>query len=429
MLFPLSFLIFRGLYPLLPKKMQLIQDERREAPEFKAEWSRPILIHSSSGEVEYAKALIRRLRTLFPNNPIVLSYFSPSAIRLIQGLDVDDVVPLPFDSRRKIESFLDSLNPSLVLLARTDVWPDFVTQCRERQIPTVLFSATRSKPFRGWLFAKWINLWRFNQLSLITTVSQADEMHFRRLGISTSVMVTGDTRYDQVIHRLGEKREIPVKIANDGRRLGVLGSTWWDDDQIWIDALTDASLRQGFRWFWVPHEISLKKVQELTQQLKNSGFSVERLSETSTWRADILIVDSVGYLADIYSRAGVAFVGGSFKQKVHSVMEPLAAGCPVLVGPFHDNSREALDFRKIEIAPGVKAVSVCENSEQIVEALRSLEPEFGNPALRDQIQNLVREKAKATDTLIQVLLSRGYLRAATSKTLIPSTPVTVSVTD
>lgn len=416
LVFPLVFAIFRLLYPLWSKKLQLIIDERREPVAFKQIWSRPILVHSSSGEVEYAKPILRKLRKLYPNNAIVLSYFSPSAIRLIQGLDVDDVVPLPFDSKKKVAAFLDQLNPSLVLLARTDVWPEFVTQCRQRQIPSILFSATRAKPFRGRFFARWLNRWRFNQLSLIAAVSKDDEKNFRALNISTPVVVTGDTRYDQVLFRLQEKREIPVKITNDGRAFGVLGSTWWDDDQIWIDSLTDSDLRQGFRWFWVPHEISLTKVQELSDQLKNSGFKVERLSETSTWRADILIVDRIGYLADIYTRASIAFVGGSFKQKVHSVMEPLAAGCPVIVGPYHENSREALDFKTLPIGNDLFAVNVCENSDQIRETLKNLAPQIGNPLLREQIQSFVSAKSKASDELIQLLLSRRYLRAANAKT-------------
>ena len=64
------------------------------------------------------------------------------------------------------------------------------------------------------------------------------------------------------------------------------------------------------------------------------------------FRSHVLIIDQIGILADLYKWADWALIGGSFKGKVHSVMEALSQGCYTFVGPFHGNNREALEFKK-----------------------------------------------------------------------------------
>lgn len=404
---PASFLVLRLLKPVASSKLRRIIEDREEYPVLKKLSPHPIIIHAASGEVEYAKPLIRYLRAHVPGISIVLTYFSPSALRLVEGLAVDEVLPLPFDLTRDVEPFLERINPRLVLIARTDVWPEFTRQCRLRNIPVVLFSATFSKALnrRFWL-ARWMDRWRFENLRLVSVVSDEDEANFQSLRLSTPTVVSGDTRYEQVIHRLSTGKALPFRFADDSRFIGVLGSMWYEDDQIWIDALADSGLRQKFRWIWVPHEVSLFKIQELAEQLKTSGFRVEKLSDIETWRSDILIVDRIGVLADLYPRADLAFVGGSFRAKVHSVMEALAAGCPVVVGPYSDNNREASEFQRLPLIDNIKVVSRAEDSEDLRAWLKRLHPHLGNRRLREQIRSLVNERGHATDRLMKELIER-----------------------
>lgn len=407
LLLPITVVMLRILKPLLSTKMRRLLDDRDGYPTLKKLNPGPVIIHAASGEVEYAKPIIRWLRKNSPGSSIVLTYFSPSALRLIEGLAVDEILPLPFDFSRDQSALLDRIKPSMVLIARTDVWPEFSRLCKHRNIPIILFSATFSRPLsRKLWFSRTLDRWRYENLRLVAPVADEDDANFRTLKTMTPTTVLGDTRYEQVVARLQNPKKLPFTSEADTRYTGVLGSTWFEDDQIWIDTLIEKDLRQKFRWIWVPHEVSHRKVQDLMEQLRISGFRVERLSDIDTWRADILIVDRTGLLAELYKRADVAFVGGSFRAKVHSVMEPLAAGCPVVLGPYSDNNREAQEFRRLPLIADQKIVTVHQDAEGLRRWLRAIHPHLGNPRLREQVMAQVNQRAHVTENLMKELIDR-----------------------
>ena len=124
------------LRPLLRGKLRQIVNARGNPP-----WpnlvAKPIWVHASSGEIEYAKPLIREIKKKHPQIPVLLTYFSPSALRLVQnfaGLDV--IWPLPFDTRRSLQRFFDHVQPRTLLISRTDVWPELAYQARLRAVPS-----------------------------------------------------------------------------------------------------------------------------------------------------------------------------------------------------------------------------------------------------------------------------------------------------
>jgi 3-deoxy-D-manno-octulosonic-acid transferase len=107
-----------------------------------------------------------------------------------------------------------------------------------------------------------------------------------------------------------------------------------------------------------------------------------------------LIVDQTGILAELYLKARWAFVGGSFRKTVHSVMEPLAAGCVTFVGPLHTNNREAVAFEKMQLASGVSMVTCVRSSDELVAKLRSA------PEAREAILSEVRARTGSSQKLV-----------------------------
>lgn len=362
-LLPVGLGLLRILSPLLPEKIRLLFADRKKNRESKLNLRAPcILVHAASGEIEYAKPVIRAIRQRWPHFQIVVSYFSPSAKKLHQGLDVAAIVPLPFDRPALVKAFLDQYSPSVVLIARSDLWPEFMFQCHQRGIHSVLFSATASasRPVVDFI-GRSMRSFTLSQLSLISCVSEDDASVFRKL-TDTPILVQGDTRYEQVLERLKNAKVLPViKDLVAGKKIAVLGSTWPEDDEVF---LAIASQEKRLRWIWAPHEIDDNKMTSLTQNLSAAGLQVQRFSEVQRWTSDVLLVDRVGVLAELYCWGDFAFVGGSFKSKVHSVMEPLAAGIPVVVGPCHGNNREAIDFQRVQLQPNFSAVEVIRNSDE-----------------------------------------------------------------
>lgn len=360
--FPIALFIFRALYFLWPQKIkELIQDRR-----YRNSWiplsSRPILIHASSGEVEYAKAVFRELKKEYPQAPLLVTYFSPSAKKLIQHCpEIDLALPLPWDKKDEIEKFLLFYNPRLALFARTDVWPELAYQLRQKKVPCLLFSATLTKSK-----IPQIQKFALNQLSEIYCVSPEDQKNLQNQDLLPAVSAQGDTRYDQIQFRLQNPRPVKSSLRPSGEEfIFVAGSTWPQDEKVLLEALQD----ENYRCILAPHEITESHLKSLENQLKEKNFSFQRYSESQTWNSQILLVDQIGCLQELYTWGHVAFVGGSFKDKVHSVMEPLSAGLAVFVGPYHRNNREALEFQKVLIGEEM-AVQCISSAEELKMGLR-----------------------------------------------------------
>ncbi len=375
---------------LWPEKIQTMIAERRILA-YPALTSSPIWIHAASGEIEYAKPVIRQLKQLYPQTPILVTYFSPSAKKLLQNFPgIDAIVPLPWDRVSDVQKFLTHYQPKVALFARTDVWPEVAYQLSLKKIPSALFSATFSdNSRRRGLFSGPLNRWAFNHLSQIFCSSLEDQRNLESLGVKAPIQVQGDTRYDQVQFRLQSRGNLRKELRPAvGSKVFVAGSTWPQDEAVLLEAL-EQSIKDGWSWLWAPHEVSQDHLCSLENKISAKGFSCVRYSQAKSWQpSQVLILDVVGILAEIYTWGSVAFVGGSFKDKIHSVMEPLAAGLPVLVGPYHKNNREAIHFRKVILSPGLFAVSPVQDAKEIQDRLRTLGAQNFRQALQAKIGEL-----------------------------------------
>jgi 3-deoxy-D-manno-octulosonic-acid transferase len=382
----------------LPAKLQeMIQD--RSFQNLQALPARPIWIHASSGEIEYAKSVIRALKETFPQTPVLVTFFSPSAKKLIQKFPgIDLAMALPWDRRQDLEKFLSFYKPRACLIARTDVWPEMAYQIQKHQIPSILFSATlSSQSSRRGLMARSLNRLALNSLDLIYCVSLSDEENLRDLGVRIPIEINGDTRFDQVLHRLAHPHMVASHLApTPGEKVFVCGSTWPQDEEILFDAWP-FWISRGGRIIVAPHEVSAARLSQIENQLSKLGISAQRYSSAGpAWTSSVLIIDQIGILQEIYTWGTLAFVGGSFKDKVHSVMEPLCVGLPVLVGPCHLNNREALHFQHLVLGPGFFGVTPVRNANEMQTVMTQA---WDRPSPHSAILSEVQKASGATRKL------------------------------
>jgi 3-deoxy-D-manno-octulosonic-acid transferase len=359
-------------------------------------------IHASSGEIEYAKSVIRSVKERFPQIPILVTYFSPSAKKLIQKFPgIDLAMALPWDVPAEMDRFLDFYKPRACLIARTDVWPQAARSLGKRGIPAALFAATLSADSsrRGWISSSLTRL-ALNALSVIFCVSAEDQENFRELGVHVPIEVAGDTRFDQVLHRLQNPSVVRTELRpSQPTPIFVCGSTWPQDEEVLFDSFA-AWFEKGGRVILAPHEVGDSRIAGLKTSLGARGWSVQTYRETDSWSSQILLVNQVGCLQELYTWGHLAFVGGSFKDKVHSVMEPLCVGLPVCVGPWHRNNREALQFQQVILKPGLFAVNVIQNAGDLKSVMTaSISTPVPAPALQAKIQ----ESSGATARVLQWL--------------------------
>ena len=348
---------------------------RRDAPWMRVPADlRPIWFHCASGEFEYAKPVIRAIKLAWPDQTVLVTYFSPSAETSVPAFaGVDFACPSPWDTPRDLGAFIARAKPRALLIARTDVWPEMAEQATAAGVPSLLFSATLTAASgRSSRWARPIACLAFGPLDRIFCVGEADRTAFAALGFAAKTSVEGDTRFEQALARLASPKPINRHLfESDPSALRVptliAGSTWAEDEGPLLEALQ--SLEGRVRLCLVPHEPTPARLLEIEARARAMGVGCVRYGAASSWPAGaILLVDRVGVLAELYACGDLAFVGGSFRSSVHSVMEPLACGLRTLVGPRHRNNREAEDFRTV-IAGGRPAVIACENGAQLAKAI------------------------------------------------------------
>jgi len=412
-LVPLAYIILQLMRPFLGGKLrEMVEDKnhgfykiKHAGNEQKIADARPIWIHAASGEIEYARPVIRELKRQYPDVPILVTYSSPSAKRILEGLhDVDVWASLPWDVDFMVENFIRRWNPRFLLFSRTDVWPVLVSIAKKQNIPTALFSATfadNSSRLKG--FTRYLTRYALNHLSEIHCVSAEDIQNLQDLHLHVPVLASGDTRFDQVFHRLENPKALKNElIPSPEDFIFIAGSTWPEDEAVLLPAL--AKLKHIYvRVIIAPHETTAEHLQHLENRMQELGLSFARYSQATSWNPkDILLIDQVGILAELYTWGDIAFVGGSFKKQVHSVMEALAAGLPVMVGPFHRNNREALFYQKKNYSSGM-IVQVVHSSDDIVvllERMKKLQEQI--PHIKEEIR---AEIGKNRNSTLRVLSS------------------------
>jgi 3-deoxy-D-manno-octulosonic-acid transferase len=315
---------------------------------------RPVWFHVSSvGEFEQAKPVISSLAHLRPDIPVVVSFSSPSgyhfALRketLDDGNNIKFIDYLPIDFARNARFTLDAIDPRLLVFVKFDLWPNLIWEARRRRVPVVLIDATLSSSSlrtsgAGRNFYSTV----YSNIDKILAISESDASRFRETTPGhPSIATTGDTRFDRVMERKRNAGEVGFDVAKPDRRVVICGSTWPRDEARLLPALAEIMAADPTVFAVIaPHEPHAERVAALSAWAEASGFSVARASGgVAEPHPRVVLIDTVGILAESYRMGDVAFVGGGFSTGVHSVIEPAIEGLPVLFGPEHENSFEAL---------------------------------------------------------------------------------------
>jgi 3-deoxy-D-manno-octulosonic-acid transferase len=362
---------------------------------------RPIWIHCASGEFEYAKPVITRLKELSPTTPILVTYFSPSIVAAVKRFPgVDFSCPLPWETPRAQSQFITWHQPQALLIARTDTWPEMLRQAKRHHLPTLLFSATLPKNSgRARGIGRIVSRVTFGFLDHIMCVSEADKEVFKSLGAESRTEVTGDTRYDQVLARLRNPKPLKEEFFTSiPQPLLVAGSTWPEDEAVLIEVVRQ--LNGKVRFILVPHEPTVAHLMDLESKLLKSGLKSVRYSQVCQWPGgSILLVDQMGILAELYLKGVLAFVGGSYRKTVHSVMEPLAAGCLTFVGPLHHNNREALEFKKL--GGVIEAHDATEFIAAVTKSLPKLGPSNSESAIGKILSREIQLRSGCSELVVK----------------------------
>lgn len=313
--------------------------------------ARPTLwIHAVSvGETLSVVPLMHQIHDQWPHLHLVFSTTTSTGQTVAQDklASIAQIIHFPFDFATCVRRVLKSITPSLVFIVETEIWPNFLRECARRQIPVVLLNGRISdRSFRGYrLISAWIRpvLHQFHRFLMQDNKSAA---RLKVLGVlEDRLLITGNLKFD-----VTEPTDISAKIAEiDGlvalsqSRVIVAGSTARGEEELLVHTfrnLLGQYPNRTLRLVLAPRHP--ERFDEVEAILARSHLSWVRRTKAGddpkAKKCLVILLDTIGELAAVYSLAEVAFVGGSLVPVGgHNVLEPALYGKPTIVGPYTSN--------------------------------------------------------------------------------------------
>ena len=314
---------------------------------------RPALwLHAVSvGEVLAVSRLVGELDRAFPRYRLVISTTTRTGQALArERFGADRVFYCPLDLPWAVRAYLKALRPRMLILAETEFWPNLLRGCFRRQIPVTVVNARISD--RSWPRYQMLRrLWKplLGRLSGVMAQGETDAERLRVLGCRPErVTVAGNLKFDVRAAREAEATRL-LRMSGPGLRFVVAGSTLEGEEAALLEAWPQL-LAADPQLAMVLAPRHPERFGAVAALLERSGAAWLRRSDWQKQAAhplrpgQILLLDTIGELASVYSLAAVAFVGGSLiPAGGHNPLEPAQFGIPIVMGPHYANFRAIAD--------------------------------------------------------------------------------------
>jgi 3-deoxy-D-manno-octulosonic-acid transferase len=352
---------------------------------------------SSLGEFEQGRPVMEAFRKKWPEKRILLTFFSPSGYEIRKNYDqADFVFYLPLDTTSNARRFLKTVQPEMIFFVKYDFWFNYMAEIHRHQIPLYFISALFRKNQH---FFQWYGRWSLNHLGCVTRFfvqNRESEALLKSAGIE-HVTVTGDTRFDRVFTIASQQTTMPmVEKFCAGNQVFIAGSSWEPDEAVFIPLTKKHDIR--LKYIIAPHETSPARIRFILDNLDRPSICYSELNDENSGMAEVLIIDSVGILSQLYRFATVAFIGGGFGGGIHNIQEPVTFGVPVLFGPNYHKFSEARDLVSLG-----GAFSITSSDELIQRVVEITSDQQEHDRLSFICRNYVDKNRGATEKILSFL--------------------------
>ncbi len=382
-----------------------------------------VWLHAVSvGEVLAATRLVKELEAALGAEWIVVVSTTTATGQALakERFGVGRVFFYPLDFAWAVRAYLRALQPKLLVLMESELWPRMLVECGRTGVPVAVVNARVSDRSyaRGMrVKAVWGRVLR--RVDLFLAQSEEDVRRLVAMGArAEAVRAIGNLKYDVRAAKASRVAEL-IKQAAAGRPIVVAGSTVGGtragdpNEESWlttiwqgmeVEALLVIAPRHPERfqtvWEEAAREFATVRATELLAGEDGTQFSYQ-VREPGDRRPEIVVLDTIGDLAAVYSTADVAFVGGSLiKRGGHNPLEPAQFGVPVVMGPSYENFRDVV--AKMIAQDGIRIVQNKDELETaLVELLTGREKAR---AMGDRGRRVFEEQQGATGRALVALL-------------------------
>jgi 3-deoxy-D-manno-octulosonic-acid transferase len=371
----------------------------------------------SVGEVQAVRPLFQTLRREFPDYVIVVSTVTVTGQQLARQIFKNEahIIHFPVDWRWTVRRAFKAINPSLVLLMETELWPNFLRECRRLSVPVAVVNGRLSEQsFRRYRLVRPFIARVVSCLDLAVMQTESDADRMRSLGLQPDrVVVSGNMKFDA--GTLAEANTLTEELAArfhfaDGRPVLLAASTHEPEERIILEAFMRLRLSSDLkplRLIFAPRHP--ERFATVATLLDGSELSWARRSDQvapNDSRVDAVLLDSIGELRSLFPLASLVFVGGSLAPiGGHNILEPAAASRCIVTGAHTKNfdeivktfvARDAI----VQIGPVGDAESAAVLAEVFENLLRDSQRRQG---LEARAKALVEENRGATARTIEIL--------------------------
>lgn len=333
-----------------------------DAPHASTVW-----IHAVSvGEVNAAVPLVNALRRGRPDLRLLVTTITPTGSERVRALWNNDVehVYLPYDLPGAVSRFLAHYRPHAALIMETELWPNLLFGCRRAGVPAFILNARLSeRSLRGYRVLAPLVGRALRTVRTVAAQSLADGVRFVRLGARPEQVVeTGNLKFDVSVPDTLDAFAAECRGHCGARPVWIAASTHADEEAAVIAIHRRLRERRpDLLLLWAPRHPERFRV--VADHARAAGFTVSTRSRTRWPRPDdeVFVIDTLGELLPFYACADVAFVGGSLQPiGGHNLLEPAAAGTPIVTGPhlhnFAEIARRLDEADALRIAPDADAI-------------------------------------------------------------------------
>ncbi|HKC68980.1 MAG TPA: glycosyltransferase N-terminal domain-containing protein [Bacteroidia bacterium] len=361
-----------------------------------------IWVHCSSyGEFEQGRPVIEALRKQHPTHKIVLSFFSPSGYEAFKNWNGADVICyLPLDTKQNAKDFIEIIKPDIAIFIKYEFWLNFLFQLKEETVPTFLISAV-FKPHQP--FFKWYGGIFKKALSAYKLLLLQDENSGKLLETIQvkNYKVVGDTRFDRVFDILNAKKDLPlIDSFCVNNKILVVGSSWPKDEEIVIDAFKKLKENHTrLKLIIAPHEVNKESVAGIEKLLDGINYTLYT-NPQNIESTDVLVIDTIGVLSQLYRYATATYIGGGFNDGIHNILESLVYNVPVAFGLNHYKFVEATETLQLGISK-----EISNKNDLFLFFDKIMADENYQSHLSNEIKNYMQSKSGATQKIVLELNS------------------------
>ncbi|EKD72753.1 MAG: hypothetical protein ACD_45C00597G0003 [uncultured bacterium] len=346
-----------------------------------------IWVHAVSlGETIAAVPLIKALKTAYPGIPILVTNMTLTGSLRVQAALGDSVLHayIPYDLPDAVARFIDRVNPNIVVIMETELWPNLFAACKKRAIPLIVTNARMSaQSAKGYQRITSLVHDMFTAITMLAVQAEPDAARFVELGMPRErISVTGNLKFDlEISPDVAVKGEVLRERLGQKRLIWVAASTHSGEDEMMLAAhrIVQANIPHALLILVPRHP---ERFDSVASMIVEHGFKLLRHSQAVQCSSDITVYlgDTMGEMMLMYAASDVACVAGSFVPVGgHNIIEPAALHKPVMTGPYLFNFAEISQL--MLAANGMVKV---DNTEQLAQAVIQF---FADEKYRQQVGN------------------------------------------